>query len=91
MIPFWHHRKVTEKGVIMEIILLSICLAVSLLNFVLLIGIAGSVVKLIGYLGEEDEVLPRREVNELSDREPFYDGVAPRPPNSDGAGGVIED
>jgi hypothetical protein len=76
----------------MEVILLAICLVILVLILVIVIGIAGSLVKLIGYIEEEGVVPPRRETTslELPDREPFYDGVAPRPPNSDGAGGVIE-
>lgn len=75
-----------------ELTLIAFCLAILLIILAIVIGIAGSLVKLLGYIEEEGVLPPRRETSSLllPDREPYYDGVAPRPPNSDGAGGAIE-
>ena len=68
-------------------------------NTILLIAIAGSVAKVIKYLGGEpeppliqvDQRLPDRQPNYTEVEQPVnYDGMAPLPPNSDGVGGSIE-
>lgn len=75
----------------MEFLLVINCL-VSVFNTLLLVAIAGSVVKMVGYVSGEEE-LPTPSVERgLTDLSvtPNYDGVRSLPPNFDGVGGFIE-
>lgn len=79
-------------------LLIAICF-LSVFNVVLLIAIAAAVAKMLRY-GENQSVVDRTEggLVDLPARQPTYadlllsnfDGVGPRPPNSDGAGGVFD-
>lgn len=72
----------------MEYLIIILLLVV---NTILLIAIAGSVAKVIKYLGGEPEEPPEIQVDQrLLDFPVNYDGVTPLPPNADGVGGSIE-
>lgn len=85
----------------MEFLLVINCL-VAVFNTLLLVAIAGTTAKMLRYMGNEsEEVLGPSADRHLMDlpkqpsyadmmSAPNYDGFQPRPPNSDGIGGLID-